>query len=108
MNAFKGLTLLVKKLNRLLTFEKRLSRRNKIILGIFVFSMWLAIPMSMKIMILSTHCINLGLGLFLHGMLFYRKRKTVVGFNLNLNRHMTVALGTTLFLCGVISRRVIL
>jgi len=98
---------LVTKVKWLMTFEKRLSRRNKIILGIIAFSMWLAIPMAMKMMILSTHFINLGLGLFIHGILFYRKPKMVDGFSLNLNRKMTLALGTVLFLCGVISRRVI-
>jgi hypothetical protein len=108
MYAFKRLAPLFPQIHWLLTFERRLSRRTKIMLGILAISMWLGTPMALKLMVISSHCVNLGLGLLIHGAFLYRKPKMVAGFTLNLNRHMTIALGTMLFLCGVISRKVIL
>ena len=101
MSAISGIATLFSKIQNALAFEKRLGPQGKLIVGITFFAVWLATPYSVKVMILSTHCINLGLGLLLHGLILYRQKKPTVGFNLNLNRQCTLALGAVLLGLGV-------
>src|SRR5277367_5623140 len=88
----------------ILNFERKLSRRTKIILAIALFAMWLTTPNSVEMFVVSAKCINYGLGLLIHGLMLYRKEKPYMGIPLNLGRPVTTALGAILVISGIVMR----
>lgn len=94
----------IAKIKHLLNFEKRLSRRTKIMLAIAFLAMWLSTPHSVQMFVVSAKCINYGLGLMIHGLLLYKKAKPYMGITINLGRPVTIALGAMLVISGLTMR----
>jgi hypothetical protein len=100
----RAIAAVIEKAKSLFGFERKLSRRTKIILAIALFAMWLTTPGHVKVLVVSTKCINYGLGLLLHGFVLYRKAEPYMGIALNLGRPLTIALGAFLILTGLTMR----
>jgi hypothetical protein len=100
----RALAALIAKIKHLLTFEKRLSRRTKIILAIALLAMWLSTPHCVQMFVVSAKCINYGLGLIIHGLVLYRKAKPYMGITINLGRPLTIVLGAVLVISGLTMR----
>jgi hypothetical protein len=94
----------IKKLFNIMNFERHLSRRSKIILTILLLAMWISSPMAIKLMFVSTHCVNFGIGLLIHGCILYRKTAPYKGINLNFGRPATVLIGAAFVFSGVALR----
>jgi hypothetical protein len=99
-----GLMDALKAFYSMINFERRLSRRWKIALALLVLAMWISAPSAVKLMAVSSHFVNFGIGLVLHACFLYRKATPYLGISLNLGRPITMMLGVILIFSGVALR----